>query len=253
MGLRPIEQAIATSPSGREGRAADGRAQGGTFTITNGGIFGSLLSTPIVNPPQSGILGMHTIQNRPVVVGRQDRDAADDVYRADVRPSHRRWPRGRTIPRAREGPHRGSGAAPARDLHPTRSDNERQELRRRRHRRRPGRLSGRVTRRAARSFGRVHRRLEERGGRAPVRRHVLQRRVHSVESAARSSELYHRAHPSSRRTVFTSRASASTSRRCSCASAASSSSSRPASSDVQGRRRDGTKAAASCSPGIASR
>jgi 2-oxoglutarate dehydrogenase E2 component (dihydrolipoamide succinyltransferase) len=40
--------------------------QGGTFTITNGGVFGSLLSTPIVNPPQSGILGLHTIQERPV-------------------------------------------------------------------------------------------------------------------------------------------------------------------------------------------
>jgi 2-oxoglutarate dehydrogenase E2 component (dihydrolipoamide succinyltransferase) len=43
--------------------------QGGTFTITNGGVFGSLLSTPILNPPQSGILGMHSIQKRPVVVG----------------------------------------------------------------------------------------------------------------------------------------------------------------------------------------
>jgi 2-oxoglutarate dehydrogenase E2 component (dihydrolipoamide succinyltransferase) len=40
--------------------------QGGTFTISNGGIYGSLLSTPIVNPPQSGILGMHAIQERPV-------------------------------------------------------------------------------------------------------------------------------------------------------------------------------------------
>ena len=39
---------------------------GGTFSITNGGVFGSLLSTPIVNPPQSGILGMHTIKERPV-------------------------------------------------------------------------------------------------------------------------------------------------------------------------------------------
>src|SRR5262249_3654000 len=45
--------------------------QGGTFTITNGGIFGSLLSTPILNPPQSGILGMHAIQKRPVVVDDQ--------------------------------------------------------------------------------------------------------------------------------------------------------------------------------------
>ncbi|HBA33997.1 MAG TPA: dihydrolipoamide succinyltransferase, partial [Gammaproteobacteria bacterium] len=41
---------------------------GGTFTISNGGVFGSLLSTPILNPPQSAILGMHTIQDRPVVI-----------------------------------------------------------------------------------------------------------------------------------------------------------------------------------------
>jgi 2-oxoglutarate dehydrogenase E2 component (dihydrolipoamide succinyltransferase) len=45
--------------------------QGGTFTITNGGVFGSLLSTPLINPPQSAILGMHTIQKRPVVVNDQ--------------------------------------------------------------------------------------------------------------------------------------------------------------------------------------
>ncbi|HVO18303.1 MAG TPA: 2-oxo acid dehydrogenase subunit E2, partial [Anaeromyxobacter sp.] len=43
--------------------------QGGTFTISNGGVYGSLLSTPILNPPQSGILGLHAIQKRPVVVG----------------------------------------------------------------------------------------------------------------------------------------------------------------------------------------
>ena len=43
--------------------------EGGTFTISNGGIYGSLLSTPILNPPQSGILGLHAIQKRPVVVG----------------------------------------------------------------------------------------------------------------------------------------------------------------------------------------
>jgi 2-oxoglutarate dehydrogenase E2 component (dihydrolipoamide succinyltransferase) len=40
--------------------------QGGTFTISNGGVYGSLLSTPIVNPPQSGVLGLHAIQERPV-------------------------------------------------------------------------------------------------------------------------------------------------------------------------------------------
>lgn len=54
------------------GRARDGKIevaemQGGTFTITNGGVFGSMLSTPILNPPQSGILGMHRIEDRPVV------------------------------------------------------------------------------------------------------------------------------------------------------------------------------------------
>ena len=53
----------------RDGKIALAEMQGGTFTITNGGVFGSLLSTPILNPPQSGILGMHTIQKRPVAIG----------------------------------------------------------------------------------------------------------------------------------------------------------------------------------------
>lgn len=57
-------------------RARDGKLtmqdmQGGTFTISNGGVYGSLMSSPILNPPQSGILGMHKIQDRPVVVGGQ--------------------------------------------------------------------------------------------------------------------------------------------------------------------------------------
>jgi 2-oxoglutarate dehydrogenase E2 component (dihydrolipoamide succinyltransferase) len=52
----------------RDGKLSLDELSGGTFTITNGGIFGSLLSTPILNPPQSGILGMHAIQKRPVVV-----------------------------------------------------------------------------------------------------------------------------------------------------------------------------------------
>jgi 2-oxoglutarate dehydrogenase E2 component (dihydrolipoamide succinyltransferase) len=57
-------------------RARDGKLrledlQGGTFTISNGGVFGSLMSAPILNPPQSGILGMHKIQNRPVAMGDQ--------------------------------------------------------------------------------------------------------------------------------------------------------------------------------------
>ena len=55
----------------REGKIQFSDLQGGVFTISNGGIYGSLLSTPILNPPQSGILGMHKIQERPVVVNGQ--------------------------------------------------------------------------------------------------------------------------------------------------------------------------------------
>jgi len=55
----------------REGKLGIEDVSGGTFTITNGGVFGSLLSTPILNPPQSGILGMHKIEKRPVVVNDQ--------------------------------------------------------------------------------------------------------------------------------------------------------------------------------------
>ena len=55
----------------RDGKITVDDMAGGTFTITNGGVFGSLLSTPIVNPPQSGILGMHAIQERPVARGGQ--------------------------------------------------------------------------------------------------------------------------------------------------------------------------------------
>jgi 2-oxoglutarate dehydrogenase E2 component (dihydrolipoamide succinyltransferase) len=52
----------------RNGEIGMEELTGGTFTITNGGIFGSMMSTPILNPPQSGILGMHAIQERAVVV-----------------------------------------------------------------------------------------------------------------------------------------------------------------------------------------
>lgn len=55
----------------REGSLKPKELTGGTFTITNGGVFGSLLSTPLVNPPQSGILGMHTIQQRPIALNGQ--------------------------------------------------------------------------------------------------------------------------------------------------------------------------------------
>jgi len=55
----------------RDGKLSLEELSGGTFTITNGGVFGSLLSTPILNPPQSGILGMHAIQKRPVALNDQ--------------------------------------------------------------------------------------------------------------------------------------------------------------------------------------
>ncbi len=67
MTFAQIEKAIATMAlKARDGKISVGDLQGGTFTITNGGIFGSMLSTPILNPPQSAILGMHAIQERPV-------------------------------------------------------------------------------------------------------------------------------------------------------------------------------------------
>ena len=65
--LAALEKAIGdVARRAREGKLAPGDLAGGTFTITNGGVFGSLLSTPILNPPQSGILGMHKIEDRPV-------------------------------------------------------------------------------------------------------------------------------------------------------------------------------------------
>jgi 2-oxoglutarate dehydrogenase E2 component (dihydrolipoamide succinyltransferase) len=69
MSLADIEKTIADfGRRAREGALKIEEMQGGTFTITNGGVYGSLMSTPILNAPQSGILGMHKIQERPVVV-----------------------------------------------------------------------------------------------------------------------------------------------------------------------------------------
>nr|HAT8714558.1 2-oxoglutarate dehydrogenase complex dihydrolipoyllysine-residue succinyltransferase [Legionella jordanis] len=68
MSMADMEKSIADSASrAREGKLALEEMQGGTFTITNGGVFGSLLATPIINPPQTGILGMHKIEERPIV------------------------------------------------------------------------------------------------------------------------------------------------------------------------------------------
>jgi len=72
MTFREIEQKIKElAGKARENKISIDDMKGGTFTITNGGVFGSLMSTPILNPPQSAILGMHKIQERPIAVNSQ--------------------------------------------------------------------------------------------------------------------------------------------------------------------------------------
>jgi 2-oxoglutarate dehydrogenase E2 component (dihydrolipoamide succinyltransferase) len=69
MGLHEIEAEIKRlAIKARDGKITPDEMTGGTFTITNGGVFGSMLSTPIINPPQSAILGMHNIVERPVAI-----------------------------------------------------------------------------------------------------------------------------------------------------------------------------------------
>ncbi|MFT6268782.1 MAG: 2-oxoglutarate dehydrogenase E2 component (dihydrolipoamide succinyltransferase) [Alphaproteobacteria bacterium] len=69
LGMAGVEKGIRElALKGRDGKLSLAEIQGGNFTITNGGVFGSLLSTPIINPPQSAILGMHKIQDRPMAV-----------------------------------------------------------------------------------------------------------------------------------------------------------------------------------------
>ena len=77
LGLSELEKLITDfGLRARDGKIGIDELSGGTFTISNGGVYGSLMSTPILNPPQSGILGMHKIQKRPVAI--------DD--RVEVRP-----------------------------------------------------------------------------------------------------------------------------------------------------------------------
>ncbi len=69
MGFADIEKAIAEKGKrARDGKLSMAEMQGGSFTISNGGVYGSLMSSPILNPPQSGILGMHKIQERPMAI-----------------------------------------------------------------------------------------------------------------------------------------------------------------------------------------
>jgi 2-oxoglutarate dehydrogenase E2 component (dihydrolipoamide succinyltransferase) len=72
LSLAGIEKTIGElGRKARDGTLALDDLEGGTFSISNGGVYGSLMSTPILNPPQSGILGMHKIQDRPMAVGGQ--------------------------------------------------------------------------------------------------------------------------------------------------------------------------------------
>jgi 2-oxoglutarate dehydrogenase E2 component (dihydrolipoamide succinyltransferase) len=69
LGFAQIELAIADlGARARDGALTLDDMKGGTFTISNGGVFGSLLSTPIINPPQSAVLGLHRIEDRPIAV-----------------------------------------------------------------------------------------------------------------------------------------------------------------------------------------
>ena len=65
------KEVVALAKKARDGKLSIEEMTGGTFTITNGGVFGSLMSTPILNPPQSAILGMHKIEDRPKVINGQ--------------------------------------------------------------------------------------------------------------------------------------------------------------------------------------
>ncbi|XXK30378.1 2-oxoglutarate dehydrogenase complex dihydrolipoyllysine-residue succinyltransferase [Rhodobacteraceae bacterium nBUS_24] len=72
MSFATIEKSIAEKGArARDGKLSMAEMQGGTFTISNGGVYGSLMSSPILNPPQSGILGMHKIQDRPMAINGQ--------------------------------------------------------------------------------------------------------------------------------------------------------------------------------------
>ena len=109
MSLAEIEMTIADfGKRARDGRLSIDEMQGGTFTISNGGVYGSMMSMPILNVPQSGILGMHRIEERPVVRGGQI--VIRPMMYLALRTTGRRREGGRDVPRAREGMPRGSAA-----------------------------------------------------------------------------------------------------------------------------------------------
>ena len=114
MSLAEIEQTIADfGKRAREGKLSIDEMQGGTFTITNGGVYGSLLSTPILNAPQSGILGMHRIEERAIVKNGQIVARPMMNLARQLRSPHRRRQGRRDLPGAREGVPGRAAAVPA--------------------------------------------------------------------------------------------------------------------------------------------
>ncbi len=109
-----VEKAIADfGRRARDGALKLDELSGGTFSITNGGVYGSLMSTPILNPPQSGILGMHKIQDRPMAIGGKV-EIRPMMYLARLlRPPHRRRQGSGLLPRPHKGRRRGPAPPPA--------------------------------------------------------------------------------------------------------------------------------------------
>ena len=113
MTFADIEKKIAEfGQKAKDGKLSLEELTGGTFSISNGGTFGSMLSTPIINPPQSAILGVHATKDRAVVENGQIVDPPDELPRDVVRPPHHRRPRSRAGPGRDEGS-AGRSVAPA--------------------------------------------------------------------------------------------------------------------------------------------
>ncbi|WP_431217769.1 2-oxo acid dehydrogenase subunit E2 [Puia sp. P3] len=97
------KKVVELATKARDNKLSMEEMQGGTFTITNGGVFGSLMSTPIINIPQSAILGMHKIEDRAVVVGGQVVVRPMMYPGCQLRPPDHRRPRIRQLPRPYQG------------------------------------------------------------------------------------------------------------------------------------------------------
>ena len=114
MSLAEIEQTITDfGKRARDGKLSIDEMQGGTFTISNGGVYGSLMSTPILNAPQSGILGMHRIEERPVVRNGQIVIRPMMYLALELRPPRRRRQGRGDLPGARQGSAGGPAAVRA--------------------------------------------------------------------------------------------------------------------------------------------